>query len=163
MTRSFLLGRVAAMAVGIALVDAGASAQDAARTAIVEGLARKVYITVTDDKGATPQDLTPQELTVKEEGTERAVLQEAPATETMQVVMLVDDSGAGIQHVREGVAGFIRTVQRMAEVAIISTAGQNLVLVDFTSDPGALLNGVNRLITRSTTGGYLLDAIHESA
>ena len=44
------------------------------------------------------KDLTPQDLTVKEEGTERAVLQVTPATETMQVVMLVDDSGAGIQH-----------------------------------------------------------------
>jgi VWFA-related protein len=162
------IGRVL-LSAGIVVSGAAAAGsalraqQDVARTAVAEGVARKVYISVTDDKGAAARDLTPHELSVKEEGAERMVLEVVPATETMQVVMLVDDSGAGIQHVREGVAGFIRIVQRAAEVAIISTAGQNLVLVDFTSDPGALLNGVNRLITRTTSGGYLLDAIHESA
>ena len=64
---------------------------------------------------------------------------------------------------REGVAGFIRIVQRTAEIAIVSTAKQNTVLVDFTSDPGALINAVNRLTTRTTTGGYQLEAIRESA
>ena len=81
----------------------------------------------------------------------------------MQIVLLVDDSGPGIRDVREGVAGFIRIVQRTAEIAIISTAKQNTVLVDFTSDPGALINAVNRLTTRTTTGGYQLEAIRESA
>ena len=50
-----------------------------------------------------------------------------------------------------------------AEIAIIITAKQNTVLVDFTSDPGALINAVNRLTTRTTTGGYQLEAIRESA
>ena len=86
-----------------------------------------------------------------------------PATQTMQIVLLVDDSGPGINDVREGVAGFIRIVQRTAEIAIVSTAKQNTVLLDFTSDPGALMGGVNRLVTRTTTGGYQLEAIRESA
>jgi len=161
--RSFSRSAVSSVAVGIALSGAAAVAQDPPSTAVREGVARRVYISVTDDKGAAPQDLTPQEVTIKEDGAERAVLQVGPATETMQIVMLVDDSGAGIQHIREGVAGFLRIVQRTAEIAIVSTAAQNTVLVDFTSDPGALMNGVNRLNTRTTSGGYLLDAIQESA
>ena len=140
-----------------------AAAQDAAAIAVREGVARNIYVTVADDKGVAPSDLTPQEVEVKEDGAVRRVLVVKPATETMQIVMLVDDSGAGIQHIREGVAGFLRIVQRTAEIAIVSTAAQNTVLVDFTSDPGALMNGVNRLSTRSTSGGYLLDAIQESA
>jgi len=75
----------------------------------------------------------------------------------------VDDSGAGIQYIREGVVAFLRIVQRIAQVAIVSTAGQNTLLVDFTSDPGALLNATNRLLPRTTTGGYLLEALHQSA
>lgn len=148
-----------------AVLCAGAAAvpQDAAKTAIREGIARTVYITATADKGAPAHDLTAADVTVKEDGTARTVLEVRPAAEPMQVVMLVDDSGAGIQHVRKGVADFIRIVQRMAEIAVISTAGQNTVMVDFTSDPGALMNGVNRLATRTTSGGYLLDAIAESA
>ena len=164
MAPSSWIARASGLAIAGVLAGAGdaAVAQDAARTAVVEGLARKVYITVTDDKGAAPQDLTPREITVKEDGSERAVLAVGPATETMQVAMLVDDSGAGIQHIREGVVGFLRIVQRIAEVAIISTAGQNTLVVDFTSDPGALLNAANRLLPRTTTGGYLLDALRQA-
>ena len=149
---------------GACLVIAGGTtfAQDAA-TAVREGIARTVYITATGDKGAPAHDLTAADVTVKEDGTARTVLEVRPAAEPMQVVMLVDDSGAGIQYVREGVADFIRIVQRTAEIAVISTAGQNTVVVDFTSDPGALMNGVNRLATKTTSGGYLLDAIAESA
>ena len=78
--------------------------------------------------------------------------------------MLVDDSGAGIQHMREGVAGFLRIVQRTAEVAIVSTAGQNTVVVDFTvRSRRAASTASTALLTRTTTGGYLLDAIRKSA
>jgi hypothetical protein len=140
-----------------------AAAQDAATAAVREGVARNIYVTVVDDKGAVPADLTPQEVEVKEDGTARTVLAVGPATQTMQIVLLVDDSGPGINDVREGVAGFIRIVQRTAEIAIVSTAKQNTVLLDFTSDPGALMGGVNRLVTRTTTGGYQLEAIRESA
>ena len=151
---------------GAALVIAAvssASAQTPAQTAVREGVARRVYITAVDDRGAAAGDLTPDEVTVKEGGTSRAVVEVRPATEPMQVVMLLDDSGPGIRELREGVAGFVRIVQRSAEIAIVSTAKQNTVLVDFTSDPGALVNAINRLTTRTTTGGYLLDAIQESA
>jgi len=134
-----------------------AAAQDAAAIAVREGVARNIYVTVADDKGVVPSDLTPQEVEVKEDGAVRRVLAVKSATEPMQIVLLVDDSGPGIRDVREGVAGFIRIVQRTAEVAIISTAKQNTLLVDFTSDPGALINAVNRLTTRTTTGGYQLE------
>lgn len=165
MSRCAWIGKTAVAVVLGSVVGHGgaaATAQDA-RTALLEGLARKVFITVTGDNGVVPQDLQPRDVTIKEDGAERAVLEVAAAAEPMQVVMLVDDSGVGIQHIREGVAGFVRIVHRTAEVAIISTAAQNKVLADFTSDLGALLNAVNRLSTRTTSGGYLLDAIEESA
>ncbi len=157
--------RAASLAAASLLLGAAriAAAQDAATIALREGLARNIYITAVDGKGVPPSDLTPEEVEVKEDGTARSVLAVAPATATMQIVLLVDDSGPGIRDVREGVAGFIRIVQRTAEIAIVSTGKQNTVLVDFTSDPGALINAVNRLTTRTTTGGYQLEAIRESA
>jgi len=140
-----------------------AAAQDQATTAVREGIARNLYVTVVDDKGVPPSDLTPQDVEIKEDGAVRNVLAVKPATDPMQIVLLVDDSGPGIRDVREGVAGFIKIVRSTAEIAIVSTAKQNTVLVDFTSDPGALINAVNRLTTRTTTGGYQLEAIRESA
>ena len=160
--RASLLAGLAGAALAIS-AGAGPSAQTPAQIAVREGLARNVYIAATDEKGAPAADLTPQELTVKEDGASRNVLDVGPATEPMQIVLLIDDSGPGIRDIREGVASFVRIVQDSAEVAIVTTAKQNTVLVDFTSDRGALLNAVNRLTSRTTSGGYLLDAIQESA
>jgi VWFA-related protein len=139
------------------------SGQNQAQIAVREGVARNIYVTATDDKGGAAQDLTPAEVTVREDGRSREVLKVGPADAMMQLTLLVDDSGPGIQYVREAVADFLRVLQRRAEVAIVSTAGQNTVVVDFTQDPGALLGGVNRLMTRTTSGGYLLDAMQEAA
>jgi VWFA-related protein len=160
--RASVLAGLAGAALAISAV-AGPSAQTPAQIAVREGLARNVYIATTDEKGAPAADLTPQEVTVKEDGASRNVLDVRPATEPMQVVLLIDDSGPGIRDIREGVASFIRIVQGSAEIAIVTTAKQNTVLVDFTSDRGALQNAVNRLTSRTTSGGYLLDAIQESA
>ena len=160
--RASLLAGLAGAALAIS-AGAAPSAQTPAQIAVREGLARNVYIAATDEKGAPAADLTPQELTVKEDGASRNVLDVRPATEPMQIVLLIDDSGPGIRDIREGVASFVRIVQDSAEVAIVSTAKQNTVLVDFTSDPGALVNAIDRLTTRTTTGGYLLDAIQETA
>ena len=157
---SVLAGLAGALAIS---AGAGPSAQTPAQIAVREGVARNVYIAATDEKGAPAADLTPQELTVKEDGASRNVLDVRPATEPMQIVLLIDDSGPGIRDIREGVASFVRIVQDSAAVAIVTTAKQNTVLVDFTSDRGALLSAVNRLTSRTTSGGYLLDAIQESA
>jgi hypothetical protein len=70
-----------------------ASAQTPAQTAVREGIARNVYITAVDDKGVAAHDLTPDEVTVKKGGSSRAVLEVRPATETMQVVMLLTIQG----------------------------------------------------------------------
>jgi hypothetical protein len=139
-------------------------AQDTPRTALVEGLARTVYITAVDGKGAAATDLTPAEVVVREDGKVRDVLTVGPATDPMQVVILADDTGPGIQHIREGVASFVRILQNRAEMAIVSTGGRNTLVVDFTTSPDELLTAINRgLVTRSTTGAYLLDGIQESA
>jgi VWFA-related protein len=155
--------RVSGIAAAILLSAAGVAVAQDAETAFREGLARRTYITAVDEKGVAVADLKPEEITIKENGTTRNVLDVRPASDPMQIVLLVDDSGPGIQELREGVATFVRIVRNSAEVAIITTAKQNTVLVDFTSDPGALLTAVNRLTTRTTSGGYLLEAIRESA
>jgi VWFA-related protein len=137
--------------------------QDQAQVAVREGVARNVYITATVADGKPATDLTPADMIVREDGRVREVLAVAPARETMQIALLVDDAGPGLQFIRTAVAEFIHILQNAAEIAIVSTAAQNTVLVDFTSDSGALLAAANRLVTRSTSGGYVLDAIRESA
>ena len=155
--------RVTSVIALLIAVSLAADAQDPAQVAVREGVARNVYITATTRDGAPAKDLTAAEVTVREDGKPREVLKVAPASETMQIALLVDDAGPGIQHIRVGVGEFIQILQDRAEIAIVSTAGQNTVIVDFTADAGTLMNGVRRLVTRTTSGGYLLDAIQESA
>ena len=145
------------------VVGLASDGQDPAQVAVREGVARNVYITATARNGAPATDLTREEVTVREDGKPREVLKVAPASAPMQIALLVDDAGPGIQHIRVGVGEFIQILQDRAEIAIVSTAGQNSVVVDFTTDSGTLMNGVRRLVTRTTSGGYLLDAIQESA
>lgn len=159
-SRPAFVACAAAAALGVVSL---AHAQDPTAIALREGLARRVYITATSDKGLAIGDLTPDEITLKEDGATRKVLSVGPAVEPLQIVLLVDDSGPGIQYVREGVVRFINAAGASAQIAIITTAKQNTVLLDFTSDRGALLTAVNRLMPRTTTGGYLLEAIAESA
>jgi VWFA-related protein len=147
----------------VGLVSGLGAVQDQARIAVREGVARVVYVSATDDDGKVIADLAPREVVVREDGRERDVLEVAPASTPMQIVLLVDDSGTGIPHIRMALAEFVHILQNQAEMALVSTAGQNAVVTDFTADTGALLAGVNRLTTRSTSGGYLLDAIREAS
>src|SRR5262245_7928154 len=117
---------VAGAALAVAAGSVGI-AQTPAQIAVREGLARNVYIYAVGEKGTPATDLTPQEVRVKEDGTPRNVLDVQPASAPMHVVLLVDDSGPGIQEVREGVASFVRIVLGSAEVAIVTTAKQNTV------------------------------------
>jgi hypothetical protein len=152
-----------AVSMTLAATSVLAASQDRGQPAPADGSVRTVYISATAGDGTPAVDLAPGEVVIKENGRRRDVLAVGPATGRMSVAMLVDDSGPGIQHVRLGVAEFIRILQAHAEFAIVSTAGQNSVVVDFTTDLDLLNAGVRRLMTRTTSGGYLLDAIRESA
>jgi hypothetical protein len=158
--------RLAAAAVlcGVALpAIAQEAAQDTAQDAVREGVARNVYFTATGRDGAPARDLAPAEIAVRVDGKTGDVLAVHPATDPMQLVLLVDDSGPGIQYVRSAAGEIVRIVEGVAEIAIVSTAAQNATIVDFTSDISQLASAVRQLTTRSTSGGYLLDAIERAA
>jgi hypothetical protein len=103
MPRSCWIDHASWVAGAALVIGAGSAgvAQTPAQTAVREGIARNIYITATDDKGAAPRDLTPEEVTVKEDGTARTVLDVRPATEPMQVVLLIDDSGRPTDSIHE--------------------------------------------------------------
>lgn len=155
---------VRACGAGLAIVAVStALAQEQAPVAEGAGLTRTVYVSAVTGAGAAAVDLTPSEITVREDNSVREVLATAPATDPMQIVLLVDDSGPAIQRIREGVAQFLRILQNHADFAIVSTGGRNTLLTDFTREPSALAAALGRLVTRTASGAYLLDGLHEAA
>jgi hypothetical protein len=156
--------RVAAIVAGILCLGAAALlAGGQVETDATSGHERRVHITANDTRGNPATDLAPTEVRLREDGQLRTVVSVGPSDDLMQVVLLVDDTGPGIQHIRQGVADFVRVLQQHAEFALVSTGGRNTLLTDFTRDLDEIGAAINRLMTRTTSGAYLLDAIVESA
>jgi hypothetical protein len=125
----------------IATIRPGA-APDPARADIT----RRVYFSATDARGLPVTDLTAAELTVREGGRERAVAALGPAAGALQVSILVDDAGQGFF---EGPVGyFVGRIAARAEIAISMLNPQPFKLVDYTTDPSALLGAVKKLTQR---------------
>jgi hypothetical protein len=124
---------------------------------------RRVYVSALDRNGAVVTDLTAAEVTVKEGGKNREVTALRPATEPLQVAILVDDNGTGL--FRVPVARFIEGLLGRAEFSVITVAGQPQTLTPFTGNSDTLRDAINQLIARpgSPDGGQLLSGIYESA
>jgi Ca-activated chloride channel homolog len=126
---------------------------------------RDVYVSVVDGKGAPVEGLSATDFSVREDGVVREVLKAAPATEPLQIAVLVDDSQAAsedIQMIREGLTRFVDAVQGKAEMALISFGDRPTLLVDYTTDPAKLKQGIGRVFARSGAGAYFLEAVVEA-
>ena len=124
---------------------------------------RRVYVSAIDSNGTVVDDLTAADVTVKEGGRTRDVSVLRPATEPLQVAILVDDNGTGL--FRVAVARFIEGLLGRAEFCVITVAGQPRRLTPFTGNSDTLREAINQLIARPGTpdGGQLLSGIYESA
>jgi hypothetical protein len=124
---------------------------------------RRVYFSALDRNGAVVSDLAAAEVTVKEGGKDREITAVRPASEPLQVAILVDDNGTGIFRVPVG--RFIEALLGRAAFSIVTVAGQPRPLTPFTGNSDALREAIAQLIARpaSPDGGQLLSGIHESA
>src|SRR5262249_49131754 len=129
---------------------------------------RSLYVTVVDKDGVPVPDLGPSDFLVKEDNLTREVLRVTPATEPMQVAVLVDTSQAArdhIQYMRQGLPPFVADLVkpndagRKSEIAIIGTGERPTILSDYTSDPAQIKKGIDRIWGVDQSGMYLLDAI----
>jgi len=128
-----------------------------------DGLTRTVYVSVLDNAGAPVTDLAPVDFVVKEGGKDREVVTAGMSSVPLRVAFLVDDNGTGI--FRYGVAKFIERLQGRAEFAVTTVTGQNLRVVDYTTNLDLLTTAIGRLTARPATndGGQLLEGIFETA
>ncbi len=147
--------------VALALAS-GVHGQTGSRGAAGSARTPEVYVSVLGANNAPVAGLTVADFVVREDGVTREVLKAEPAIETMQVVVLVDDSQAAtdaVQPTREGLAAFVDKLQGRAEIGLVTMGDRATTLVPPTTDIGALKKGVNRIFARSGAGAYLLDAV----
>ena len=114
-----------------------------------------VFAGVVDRAGTPVMGLAPADFVVRENGVAREILRVSPATDSLRVAVLVDNSQEmrnDLIDLREGLRGFFNEVDRRHEISMMGFGGPPTVLVDYTRDLKRLEAGVSRLFAKPATG-----------
>ena len=160
---------------GLALSCASALAIGAAESEPLQQRERptnqqRVYVSVVDKKGAPPTTpLAVTDFTVREDNVSREVLKVEPATDPMQIAVLVDTSAVvtpSISDLRTGTKAFATAIWARSpdtEIALYSFGERPALETDFSSSAVNFNRRVDRLFGASGSGAYLIDAIIDAS
>ncbi len=136
---------------------------------VAQAIQKAMYVSVVNAEGAPVPDLGTTDFIIREDNVGREVLSVAPATEPMQIAILVDTSQAArdeIAHMRTALPGFVAALTGGAvknDVAIIAVGERPTVFTDYTSNRAMLQKGIDRIWSVQGSGTYLLDGLVETA
>jgi len=137
---------------------------------LAQPILRSMYVSVLDEQGAPVPDLGPSDFIIREDNVAREVLRAAPATEPMQVAVLVDNSAAaqsGINDLRRALHDFVNLMMMQSDVtgknemALITLADRPTITTDYTTNAAELHKGVDRIFSQPGSGTLLLEGIIE--
>lgn len=128
-----------------------------------------MYVSVLDDKGAPVADLGPSDFQIREDNVVREVLRVTPATDPMQLVLLVDNSQAATEFVRDYRTALTVFVDAVIEanaggkhlLSIVGVADRPTIFTDYTFSRTELAKGIGRIFATTDSASYLLDGIIE--
>jgi hypothetical protein len=136
-----------------------------------QAIERSMYVSVVDKTGAPVPNLGPSDFIVREDNLSREVLRVTPATDPMQVAVMVDNStaaGPHVPHIRRALPAFVEVLTRPTasgrrnEVAIITLGSRPTILADYSIDPAPLTKAIDRIWEDTfNTGYYLLNGLIE--
>ncbi len=130
---------------------------------------RAMYVSLVDNKGVPVPDAGPNDILIREDNVAREVLRVQPATDPIEIALLVDTSTAArtlIRDYRAAIPAFLDVVLGeesggQNHVAIIAIGERPTIFTDYTSDRKRLEAGLGRVFAQPDAGTYLLDAIRE--
>jgi VWFA-related protein len=139
----------------------------AARPVAAQPAERLLFVSVLDQAGAPVKGLAADAFVVREDGRQVEVLRVSPATQPVDLAILVDNSQAAtpyIQDMRDALEAFINRMARDGHhVATIGLADRPTILTDYTNNPALAVKGVNRLFAQPGAGTTLLDAVVDTS
>jgi hypothetical protein len=131
---------------------------------------RAMYVSALNEAGAPVADLGPADFIIREDNAAREVLKAEPATEPMQIAVVVDTSQAArndIPHIRTALPPFVKALIEADakdvknEVSIVAIGERPTVFTNYTSNLKDLQKGIDRIWSVQGSGTYLLDGIIE--
>jgi VWFA-related protein len=123
-----------------------------------------MFVSAVDQKGEPVARLGPDDFIIREDGAAREVLRVTPATEPIDIAILVDDGAASqgvLPRVREGLTAFVSAMSKGNQIALVGLADRPTILIDYTQSTKRLQDGIGLLWPRSQAGTTLLDAIYD--
>jgi hypothetical protein len=126
---------------------------------------RSLYVSVVDKSGAPVDNLMPADFIVREDNVAREILRVAPATDPMQIAIMVDTSTAAgpyVPDMRRALPPFIERLTmptasgRRNEVALITLGSRPTILADYSIESEPLTKAVDRVWEESLPGAYYL-------
>ena len=152
------VARLAAGSVAVFILSAALLAQPNERV---------LYVNAYDAKTRKPvSGLGVKDFVVREDGVAREVLRVTPASSTMPIAVLVDNTQAvtpNIADIRKALSSFVKAVDGLGPVAIVGFADRPTILSDYTTNQKQLEDGVGRVFATPGAGATLLDAIVETS
>ncbi|MCC7417616.1 MAG: hypothetical protein IT176_10785 [Acidobacteria bacterium] len=130
---------------------------------------RSMFVSVLDRSGAPVPDLGPADFIVREDNVAREVVAATPATDPMQIEVLVDTSDASqpyIADLRRALPPFLERLVgsepgRRNEVGLVTLGDRPTILARPSVDAAVLKGAAERLFAQGGAGTYLLDGIVE--
>jgi hypothetical protein len=124
---------------------------------------RVLYVNAYDSAKQQPvPNLGPDAFVVREDGTRREVLRVTPASSPLPIAIVVDNSQAvapAIADLRGALATFLKAIDGMGPVALVTVAERPTILVDYTTIQQSLFDAAGRIFHVPGSGATLLDGI----
>ncbi|HXT70164.1 MAG TPA: hypothetical protein VN700_10445 [Vicinamibacterales bacterium] len=124
---------------------------------------RTIYVTVMDRSGLPVAGLTVGDFRVKEDGRVRKIEKAEPASDPMQIALLLDDGGPSLGAIRQAAGQFVERLQRRAVFSLTTTGGQPIERVKPTDDPRVVYDALQKTFANASRTTQFLEAIAESA
>jgi len=126
---------------------------------------RVLFLSVIDATGEAVTDLQPDEVFVRWDGVDGEILDLDPIALPVRVTVFIDNGGSAasaLQHMREGLKGFVDAMPEDVEVALLTVGGQPRWITRHTFDRAELTRGLGLVVPVGAVARYL-DAWAEEA
>jgi von Willebrand factor type A domain len=134
-------------------------------------ITKSLFVTVLDQQSGQPvKDMTADEIAIREDGSDRKIVEMKPALQPVFVEMLVDTSGVQgaedvVRDMRVAVTGFCKALVGMSpnsQISLMEFGQASVTVVEYTSDPIELEKGVNKLFPHPNAPSVLTEAVIEA-
>ena len=138
------------------------------------GLNKSLFVSVLDESGHPVRQFTADDVMIREDGQDRAVVEVKPASQPISVAFLVDTAqgsrvtdhyGTPEEYVRDmrvstsAFAHQLLTLSPDAQITLMDFGQAAVTMVKYTSDLVEYDKGVNKIVSRPGVGSVLGEAL----